>query len=69
MWWGQTGPWDPNLPLLITGAPTAILTKPAQIRFHSKRPHTITKLNDNINMDNTIAGSINVRQIPPRNSS
>ena len=35
--------------------------KPAQIRFHLKRPHsTIRKLSDNINMDNTIAGSFNV---------
>jgi len=25
----------------------------AQIRFHSRRPHTITKMKDNINMDNT----------------
>ena len=23
-------------------------------RFHSKRPHTITKMNDNINMDSAI---------------
>jgi hypothetical protein len=23
-------------------------------RFHSKRPHTITKMDDNINMDSTI---------------
>jgi len=50
-------------PLLITGSPTAIhipnVKKPAQIRFHSKRPHTITKMNDNINIDSTIAGSMN----------
>ena len=25
--------------------------KPAQIRFHSKRPHTIAKMNDNMNID------------------
>jgi hypothetical protein len=25
--------------------------KHAQIHFHSKRPHTTTKLNDNINID------------------
>jgi hypothetical protein len=31
--------------------------KNAKIRFHSKRPHTITKMNDNINMDITIARS------------
>jgi hypothetical protein len=35
--------------------------KPAQIRFHSKRPHTITKMKDNINMDSTIAGSMTAR--------
>jgi hypothetical protein len=28
--------------------------KPAQICFHSKRPHTITKMNDNINMNSTV---------------
>ena len=27
--------------------------------FHSKRPHTIIKINDNMNMDSTIAGSMN----------
>ena len=27
--------------------------KPAQIHFHSRRQHTITKMNDNINMDPT----------------
>jgi len=37
-------------PFLITGSPTAI---------HSKRPHTINKMNDNKNMDSTIAESIN----------
>ena len=29
------------------------------ICFHSKRSHTITTMNDNINMDSTIAGSMN----------
>ena len=33
--------------------------KPAQIHFKSKRQHTITIMNDNINMDSTIAGSVN----------
>jgi hypothetical protein len=33
--------------------------KPAQIRFHSKRQHTITKMNNNINMDSTIGGYVN----------
>jgi len=23
MWWGLTGEWDPDLPLLITGSPMA----------------------------------------------
>jgi hypothetical protein len=36
-----------------------IKKKPALIRFHSKRQHTITKMNENINMDSTIAGSLN----------
>jgi hypothetical protein len=50
---------------LITGSPKAIHIqtndkKPAQILFHSKRPHINTKMNDNINMASTIAGSINV---------
>ena len=31
---------------------------PARIHFHPKR-HTITKLNDNINMDGTIAKLMN----------
>jgi hypothetical protein len=31
--------------------------KPEQIRFHSKGQHTITKMNDNINMGSTITGS------------
>ena len=35
------------------------IEKPAQILFHSKRPHTITKMNVNINMDSTIAGLMN----------
>jgi len=35
--------------------------KPEQIRFYAKRPNTIAKMNDNINMDRTIAGSMNAR--------
>ena len=31
--------------------------KPTYICFHSKKPHTITKMNDNMNMDNIIARS------------
>jgi hypothetical protein len=30
---------------------------------YSKRPHTITKMNYNINMDNTITVSVNVPRI------
>jgi len=33
--------------------------KPAHIRFHSKRPHTITKIYEVINMGSTIAGLVN----------
>jgi len=33
--------------------------KKEQTGFHSKRPHTITKMNDDINMNSAIAGSIN----------
>ena len=29
----------------------------------SKRPHTITKMNDNINMDSTITVSINAKPV------
>jgi len=32
-------------------------TCPAQTRFHSKRPDTITTMKDNISMNSTIAGS------------
>jgi hypothetical protein len=53
-------------PLLITGSPTTLHIEtshkiPAQIRFHSNRPHTITQMNDDIHMDSTIAGSVTVR--------
>ena len=37
-----------------------MIKKPTQIHFHSKRPHTIIKMNDLLNMDSTIAGSMNV---------
>ena len=37
----------------------AIKKNYAKIRIHSKKSHTITNMNDNINMDSTIAGSIN----------
>jgi len=35
--------------------------KPAQICFHSKTPHTITKMNDNTNIDSTLTGSMQTR--------
>ena len=37
----------------------------AQICFHSNRPHsdTITNMNGKMNMDSTIAGSININHI------
>ena len=36
---------------------------PAQIHFHLNRPHTITKVNDNINMNRTIEGSVNALRV------
>ena len=30
-----------------------MIKKPAQIHSQSKRPHSVTKMNDNINMDST----------------
>ena len=32
------------------------------IRFHWKRKHTITNMNDNLKMDNTIAGHISLKE-------
>jgi predicted small metal-binding protein len=32
------------------------------IRFHWKRTHTITNMNDNLKMDNTIAGHISLKE-------
>jgi hypothetical protein len=54
----------PNPPLLIVRSPTAIHLKTndkrtLKIRFPSKRLHTVTKINDNININSTIAGSKN----------
>ena len=48
----------------MTGSPqnNAYLNKQrkmTQIRFHLKIPHTVTEMNDNINMDSIIAGSMN----------
>jgi len=37
--------------------------KPAQINFHSKRQHIIANMNDIINMDSTIARSVNARSL------
>jgi hypothetical protein len=37
------------------------INKPTQTGVHTKRPHAITKMNDNINMDSTIPGSMNAR--------
>ena len=57
---------DRSVPLLIIGSPTVTQisihdTNFAQIRFHSKRPHTIQKMNDTISIDSTIARSMNAR--------
>ena len=38
-----------------------MIKKIAQIRVHSKRPHTITTNDDNINIGSVIAGSVNGR--------
>ena len=48
--------------VLKTGFPIAIhiKNKTAQIGFHSKRPHTITQMND-ISMEGTLEGSMDVR--------
>jgi len=44
----HSGKWDSNpLPLIII--------------YYLKRPHTIRKMNDNINMNSAIEGSVNVR--------
>jgi hypothetical protein len=53
-----------NIPLLTTASQTTIHAndkKSAHIRFHSKRPHTITKMNDSINIDSKITGLMNAR--------
>lgn len=55
----------PTLPLLITVSSTAIQVqinnkkKLEHILFHIKRPPTLIIMNDNINMDTTIVGSVN----------
>jgi hypothetical protein len=36
-----------------------IIKKPPHFSYTKKRPHTIAEKNDNINMDSTIAGSVN----------
>jgi len=38
-----------------------MIKKRAQIVSYSKRPHTITKMSDNVIMDITIAGSMSAR--------
>jgi hypothetical protein len=37
------------------------INKPTQTRVHTNRPRDITTMNDNINMDSTIPGSMNAR--------
>jgi hypothetical protein len=37
------------------------INKPTQTRVHTKRPHAITEINDNINMDSAIPGSMDAR--------
>ena len=36
-----------------------MIKKTAQICFHSRRPHPIIKMNDNINIGGIITGSMN----------
>jgi hypothetical protein len=55
--------------LFDLGSPTAIHIwinekRPAQIRLHSKRPHTITKMNDRLSLDSTITGSMKAYHLP-----
>jgi len=38
-----------------------LMGSPTAIHKHTITPHTMTKMNDNKNMDNTIAGSMNTR--------
>jgi hypothetical protein len=50
---------------LISGTPTAIHIKVNNKKIHtdlfqSKRPHTTTTTNDNINIESTLAGLMNV---------
>ena len=57
----KTGNIDPNTPLLINGAPTAIYIKVNNKKigtelFPNKGPHTTTTMNDNTNMDSAMAG-------------
>jgi len=57
---------DLYTPFLITGFPIAIHNKKKKDtctdQFGStQKDHTITKMNDNINMGSTIAGSMNAR--------
>ena len=40
---------------------TQAIENPAHIRFLSKRPHALTKIDDNISMGSTIAGEMNIR--------
>jgi hypothetical protein len=44
-------PLDNRISLENTFINKTIQDKPTKIRFHSKRHYTITKMNDNINMD------------------
>jgi hypothetical protein len=61
--WSQHSPHDK----LISNGNTHInkrrKKKHVQIRFHSKRPHNITTMNDNNNMDSTITWSMNARSL------
>ena len=49
----------PSLTLFIIGSP-AIHVR-SNNRLHSKRPNTITRMNDKVNIDSTMEGSVNTR--------
>ena len=63
----KTGQWDLNQPIFLyldlqrQYRYKQTEKKPAHIHFHSEKPHTITKMNDNLNTDSATVGSMNPR--------
>ena len=69
MWHSVTDFWDSNplhLDNWISNGNTDDKNnkKHAQIDYHSKRQHTITHMNDNLNMDIIVAWLVNSRTLP-----